>query len=92
MDGEPSIVAILVRSSKGRAFVINGQGNFNTYNLLDGGSEIDTASLPFTLKPIDTGATAILESPVVYLQNVKVGQITQVTITKSPAQQHVMVN
>lgn len=76
------VVCIMVRSNKGKAWAVNSQGKLQSFNLVDGGSLLESTQLPFNLKSPDTAA--ILDSPVVFLQNVKVGEITQVIITKSP--------
>lgn len=81
VPGRP-VMCLLVRSNRGRAWAINSAGAIMGYNLLDGGSQFEKHQLPFVPNPVDTGT--ILDSPVIFLQNVRAGEITQVTITRSP--------
>lgn len=77
-----SISAVLLKSSLGKAVVLSSLGNFYPCDLID-----PCSPLPIPFNPIyspessgiDNDAT-ILDSPVVFLQPVKVGQVIQIEI------------
>lgn len=85
-----SITAVLVHSNRGKALVLTSEGLFYTCNLLEADAVDSPSSVSlelaagstFELDDAEDDAT-ILESPVVFLHPVKVGQVTQVTIKRA---------
>lgn len=92
-----SVVAVNLRSNKGKAVVLSSQGLLYSCNLLED-QPLSSLPVPFSIKS-DSSCdefedATILASPVVFLQPVKVGQVTQITIKQpdSPPKQPLKIN